>query len=744
MSGSTPKLSFRIAGLVGLVAALVHATWVLGLPFQLDDYHVLSDPLLAFDPARSWGEQQIPAFMCRIPMWIAWLIATPFAGEPRSPFAYHVVGLLLHGLVVGLVARVASRGLERRAAIVTASFAGLAGGAMQAISWTAAWSSATYTLFGLLALEGALSFDAFASRTRRAIALATVIGASALVLVAKAPAVVVPAVVSVLFIGHCIGGDRRLELRLGVVAIGVGSAFGWLARSWFLGAGELGYFESATPSLATVVERLPHGAAGLAQALFPWNRDALFVADTPWIAALFGQRVPGAIVAGVVFGLVALAGLFANTTRARTALVAVALVPACLPLAMLYEHTQTNVAARSAYLALPLAFAAWALGLEALFAWRRAAGGFALCLGALVLVDGTLHVARTERRVGAHVQHSLELLGQAAGTSRPDVIVARVGGGGIGSVPALGILVERAAKPPFVLADGALDRTRVESFVSDEDFERAWAEGAFGTNGELVVVNLRPGNEPFVEATLEATAASGAFESSGPGDFRAAELPRLRVGWLVVEDVPASGEEVSFVLEHTDGTSHRVGPVRAPGAGRLLVELPAPVEADLRVARVRVEAGWAVDALAWRAPGPTVDWAPGLDEARPLVFDAAAAPLIPIGRPDWPLPKRLELVLEDAHERSLVVWCDEVVQGPESDAFRLSALHQSRLGPPLAIPAMPWSAVAQDVLGPRLTRDRYRWLAFSATVLFLSPDGSAVLGRSGTSRGRLVLPPTDE
>ena len=275
------------------LAAFLGQAWILELPFQLDDFALVGRPMALFGHVEQLADQDIPPFMCRIPMWLAWAFVHLFAREPLSPLPFHVFGLVLHASAALLLARVVARHapveLARVAALVAGGGFAIAAGAMQAVSWTAAWSSLLYTLFGLLGIN--LALDARARGAWLGTAGAGL--AFYLAVITKAPAVVVPAAAFAVLALTAAARKRWRRLGGEALATGMGVGLGLVTRTLFLGTQHLRYEERVTPPLSDLPQIVGDGFVAFGQALYPWNRSPLF---------LGGRAAAGAAGAGRALG----------------------------------------------------------------------------------------------------------------------------------------------------------------------------------------------------------------------------------------------------------------------------------------------------------------------------------------------------------------------------------------------------------------------------------------------------------
>jgi hypothetical protein len=597
-------------------AACACGAWMLELPFQYDDYVLLGDPWRLFGDAAAASSELAPGtapFMLRWTTWLCWGWLRELGPEPLDPRVHHAVGLCLHALVCVLLARIVWRatGSTWGARIAGLAFALCAGGA-QAVSWIAAWGDVLAALFALIALEALLA--ARESHPRRALALrAAAVFAFFACLVAKEPALIfAPALALVLaslaLAGLRAGGAARaraartLAVELGVIALGLlGSA---LARRATLGTFDLTYAGHPRPPLSELPELLRGGLQVLAQALYPWNRDALFDDMPPWLGALGGMALPLGLLA-----LVALGGVFGHA-RARAPLCACALLAlvCSVPSGAITIGSPTNVLSRTAYA--PLLPVCALLGL-ACAAWfkrprARAFGLLGCALLALVFADGRAHYLATERtaadeqRAFHALLHALRDEQAARASAAPLAVVAVLPEPGYADIPLLGPLAPRAFRAPFARGN-EIELTVVGHpyLLRDAFVEQDWSER------DLALVEthgIRAGLEPARAPRPRGAAA------------RAERMP-VRTGALRFGLQPGAPRPRWELLEQTrEAQTYAAAPAWPAHALRALeLELPASPATGAR--------------LSTRAEAALPDEPrPSLRERHELVFAAAVLP----------------------------------------------------------------------------------------------------------------------
>lgn len=761
--GIGPRAALLVAGVTVLAQA-----WMLDLPFQLDDYLLLPDPLAHFTHVERMREQDVPAFMCRMPMWIAWWLVGLVVREPWSPVPFHVFGLALHALAALLLARLVARHapeeLARRGAVIAGCLFGAAGGAMQAVSWTAAWSSLIYTLFALGALN--LALDARARGTWGGTAGAAL--CLYLAVITKVPALVaVAAVLLLLFLSAAARGAwRRLAGELALCGLAI--VLGMATRRWFLGTLHLRYEARVEPGLLELPGIVARGFHALGQALYPWNRDPLLAGEEPWLARL---GLPAPALAALFCAPLLVAGL-ALAPRARPYLgaLALALVGAVVPPGALYLGQATNVASREAYLPLAVSAAALGIAAAALSARRPALGAAALALLAVFVADGTWHVARSERLNGAEVRSTRALLdgvaaqAEAERPGRVPLVLALVPDGGFAGIPSMGRLLPHALVPPFA------ERARLEVRVFKSAAElRDWLASADVGARDVVVLGpevdaaweplapdpalggaanrarrllrpltpLRPGRASAEPPLLPYDAEAGAWRADPPLPAHAAGALELALD----DGAPLAG---AFVFRSGDAEySALIDDPGSPGT-RLTLEVPAAL--PLRFGPPLASIAWRgsappgplrvlphVPLLAPLSPAPGTDFPTSAVRHTGPLFSAAAPP------PDLRRGSfaRLE-VRFDLLGRAASVFSDfpAPAQGPL--AHTPAALHLDAAAPAPILEAAPWSVLLDDRILPALAAGRLRTATFQWRLTLHHPGGTPA-ARTPFQTARFVL-----
>ncbi len=775
------------------VAVLAQA-WILALPFQFDDYSVLGAPreIFAAAPASSEGSEM------RLPLWLSWSLCHALAGEPLSPLPFHIWGLCLHGfvsvLLARLVARVAPAAFAERAGLLAGLAFGLSAGGIQAVSWTAAQSDVLFPLFGLLAAHALFDARARGARgegTRVLRARLAAVLWTWLALVSKTPAFLVPVALFALLLAVPPGPHRR-GVRLGELAcLVLATALGCAARYAYLGTLELRYGALTLPSVLEFPALLPRALGALGQALYPWNQDPAFAGDGPLLARLvsrFDVRPP--TMALVIFGA-PLAAAAVLERRARAALAAAGLLAllCSAPAALLYSGQATNVVSRTTYFPLLAAWTAVAIACAALCARTRGVGLACTVLAFVVVLDTTVHVARTELLAAAQQTHARAEIARvvdehaALATGRELVLLAIVSDGGLGGVPCLGYGVVEAHRPPFVAAPG-LD---VRAFGS---FDQALEHLAGATLADRDLALLVEGVVEGVEAAARPGGApddpNGTLGTPGArlrADARLRSIGELRPGVATT----ALGPAVAWSARE-DGSSWRVEPplpahavcavelVFEPGAaeaGELvlaradesLAAIPLELEGSTRTRRVPFET-WLTLADALGAPVVAAHWTgrarlaawpamlvhvplleplfPGPDAAIELGSDPPRFELaLPAGA-SLPSAARLELRQHLPRAGARAFFGDG--RTPLADERRrlvleLTSAHLRREHSPAAGPpadAVAWSAARERLEADLRTRRAYGgemdWRAS------LHHPGGHVAARSRFRPGRFVLP----
>jgi hypothetical protein len=455
------------------VVAIVAQFWILGLPFQFDDYAMLSDPLSIFARAYNGGELtsgEQPAFMMRFTLWLFWAIGRACSGDVLSPVPFHATALLLHGVTSLLVAKLVTRLAPAHLATTAGTLAGLAfaisSGGIQAVSWTAAQSDLLFPLFGLLAANAffAARDHAGPHRTKRHVVafLFTV-----LALWSKAPAFLIPpALFFLLWTKRPSTTQGRAffprQLRVETFWLALALITGFASRFLYLGSFQLRY-QSTTVDLSTFTDMVPRALHVLGQALYPWNRHEVFCGDGPWFAELYlsnGTTSP-AMIAGVLFGVIALLA-FVLERRVRGALLTCLLLAfvCSLPSALISEFLPTNVLGRTTYFPLVFAWSSIALAIAALIHRVRPLGLLALALSSVAIVDTRNHVVKTETLASEYHAAAIDLIENTqikyltTDQVAPLVQIVVLPDNALGGIPVHGYRLEEAFMPPFYPAPG--------------------------------------------------------------------------------------------------------------------------------------------------------------------------------------------------------------------------------------------------------------------------------------------------
>ncbi len=159
----------RYVVLLVLLAALISNYWVLGLPFQLDDYTQIPRAVNMFGgspaPESSPGSSaQVPApagspsapdYLFRPVLWL-WLASVArLSPRPLDPWVFHAAAWALHALVAALLAWLLARRLGRTAALFGGLLFAVHPAGCEATSWIAAGGDLLMTLFLVLATMAA-------------------------------------------------------------------------------------------------------------------------------------------------------------------------------------------------------------------------------------------------------------------------------------------------------------------------------------------------------------------------------------------------------------------------------------------------------------------------------------------------------------------------------------------------------------------------------------------------------------
>ena len=630
----------RALGFVFAIAVLAHA-WTLALPFQFDDYALVGDPLSLFALVPAQVDAGESPFMLRWTLWLYWGLCAAVSGKPLSPVPFHLGALLLHGfvcvLLARLVARLAPRPIARRAAILAGLLFGVSGGGIAAVSWSAAQSDLLFPLFGLLAATAFLDARERAGRaraTRLALALFWVWVA----LVSKAPAFLVPPVLGLLLwsVRPGVGGGplrRKLlprVLRVEWAVLASGLFLGLLSRFLYLGTFRLQYQEVGVPGPSGLPVALSGALATLGQALYPWNRSAVFTGDGPVLAELLFARFdsPPAVFAASLCGALLVVALVRAPLARRAILLSIALAVLCaLPSGLLYSGQPTNVLGRTTYFPLLFALPALAFACAALLERRAVTGWLVTVVLGLFVIDATVHVARTELLSAAHHQQALDQVERArveherAGSGGELRVLAILPDNGLGGIPALGYRLSDACRPPFRAAP-AIDvvvfetpEAALDLLQSGEDL-RARDLALIGR--EWNVLPVEPASGETVGAAERERLRLRAWTPLRPGLVTAgAALDwRLEAGseteeerWVPIAPVPAHAL-TTFWIGFEAGAAMTGELVLERAAGRATF-IPLEVAASSSRRRVPLAPwlvltdalGAPVSAVSWRAPG---------------------------------------------------------------------------------------------------------------------------------------------
>ncbi len=739
----TKPRPFRAGPVVFLAAVGAHL-WVLGLPFQLDDYFLLPDPLRHFGHARNFlAEEGLPAFMLRWPLWMLWAAIEPLAGKPLSPVPYHLVGLFLHGLTALLVGRAVHRFASVRgskgAGLVAGLAFGLAGGHMQAVSWISAWSSLLYTLFGLAAWE---CFQTARWKEKQHVPWALGVLLLYLALVTKASAIVVPAVLALLLLATARGqrslepeirptqGPRvGIELALLAATVLLGFASRWL---WF-GSPGFRYYARPAPDIAESIAALPSGFRALAQGLAPWNQDPLLADIPPLFAAALGNTpLAGWLPLGWL--LTGILVIFATCPQARAAFaaLALALVPAVFPAGVAYAGQATNVVSRTLYLPMVIVAALIALAIVAGMQREQRRWLTLLWSGLLFLfwVDGLAHVSATETRAADEQRAAFALfeeLAENAPGERSFYVIEPPSG--LGDIPVLGDLLSLALSPPF---QASRDYS-LATFGSPDELLRHWSPLR---DAERTVILLGPeldvhGNVAPVDPEGTALqnrerrrlrALSPWLENIAPAVISLQrESKPGEVRWILPEPLPLTsfhGLELTSALPLRGSLSLHCEDGLHPSSP-LDVSLPEGRHPLRPVDSLASLFGDPLVALSWQGdPVPELSLLPRAVElealspppAAVLPIDPAEPPLFQIAPTDLgssDCEVLLELIFVDLGGSLALEATGQLERSPEAHAFRPTSLRLGQL-------ELPWATLIAGHLTPELerrsqTRARFHW-----------------------------------
>jgi hypothetical protein len=759
------------------VAAALAQAWILELPFQLDDYLMLADPIGLFDQTGLFENQGVPAFMLRWPLWLLWAVIEAVTGEPYSPFAFHLVALALHGLAAVLLARVTAAFAGPRAGVLAGLAFGVAAGAIQAASWVSAWSDLLLTVFALAALD---AFQVAAEREGPRAWSRIVQGGTwtLFALLTKASAVLVPVLLLVVLFAP----DRtwmprpvRKRLRASGVVIVLATLVALSIRWVMLGAFLPRYGTVASPGLAELPALVPVAAEAVGQALYPWNRSPMFDGDEPLLARAFAMPLSvGRLFVVVLFVLPwpILATLARRRIGGGMVLAGALALLAALPTAVIYDGQQTNVVARTLYLSLAPVFAALGTALAVLLATRRLrpVGVLGVVGLAFFLADGRQHVRATElwqadeqRALRAEVEvATLEL--ERTRPGQPLVVCLLLPEAGFAMLPDLGMHAPRAFMPPFTHPPG----TRVVVGQSGDELARAIAAADLGASALVLLAPVcQPGWVPYPakvgcpgevnrkarRATRQrplrlglpsrrASSVSLAPDESDPGRFVPdVPLPSHALGALALPLAATALEASVHVVLERDGEPPTVLTARVPAepTGEPLILAPPPDLDELfagPITAVRVEGDATLDGrprLLDRLPRPEPVEPAAEFERLPL--DPATPPRFRVSAPAGRRPAFARLELRRATPVGrLSAYADVPLAGQPANGpltLRPTVLHLDPHLPPGTAPAAsaPWSLFATEVLAPELRAAAGADLLFEWRVT-LHHEGGPLASRS--------------
>jgi hypothetical protein len=727
-----------------LVATGAAQAWTLDLAYQLDDYSMLWRPVELFTLATNWDDPGAPHFALRWTLWALWALLDAVLPTPRPSFAYHTVGWLLHlactAGVWQLTRRLVPAGTPPWIPAAAALGFGTAGGVAQAHSWISAWGDLLLALcatWSAVALLQARERD----RSQRLASRLPLAGWTLLALLSKEPALVLPPLLAVLSLAlplPLLESDprgRRRRLREGA-ALTLALLPALAARFLTLGTLEPRYSNLRSPELADGWNLLQSGAAGLGQALLPWNRDAL-VAD---VLAFAARALPEVAAPRLGVGLwcgALLLGVAAAPRRWRP-LFAVGLGALLFawPAGAVYDGAPHNSIGRTLYAALAFASASGGLVLGSLA--LRGPGGRALAsiLASAALLlhgDGLLQVARIERLAhGERVTQTAALERAAAAVGRSGRVLLRAPPHDLGGVPQLGPLVAEHLRPEFsrgpqvsvlwatddaelaaLLADAAPQPSRVTVLrrlpQTTAEAPLAQQRAARGWRGSAPVLAV-PSTEELERA--------GTWESLADGGRLQFDPPLAPVGFAGLRLTPQSEGTVQLLLRDGSGGA-RPGPqlwIEPRGVGRPhSLGLPADLDLRLGPPLVAVEVrGGSVTEAALLSELPAIAWTERvwppdvvLDPSRP------PTPLEVVLPPDFQFPRQARLTMRLGRRSEAVpVLGDAELESLGGDRWRfeLRTLHldpRSAPGDP-TVPSAPWAAaverLAAIVEGAGLTR----------------------------------------
>jgi hypothetical protein len=440
-------------GWVPFAVAVVSHAWVLGLPFQADDYLLvpkageflgLESPPPADDPR---ADAQIGnTYLFRPAAWFLWWLLVQARGGLADPLVFHAAGLLLHGAAAVLLLRVLVRVFSRGAALAGAVLFAMAPGAAQATSYVAAGGDQLAVLFMLLATSQ-LQRDRARPSWGRAVAAGVFAALAFLskdVAVASLPAALLAAAAT--------PGPKPARPFRPVAVIVLAIALAAAARAAYLGTWKPVYLGAPNVGLAN----LRHLGGLFLELLAPWRRCEGLEDLAPASAGIFrGAAASGLrMAAAAAFCLPLVAGLVRRPwpLAARLAAIGVALALALAPALVIYHPPSTHVVSRALYAASAIAAAAVTAALHAGGASRVGRWVAAASLLPLVLLWSNLvrHVARTELRAGDVVRARLESMSDLARSVGPAArIVAVDEQFELGCVPLVYFGIGSAMQPPF-------------------------------------------------------------------------------------------------------------------------------------------------------------------------------------------------------------------------------------------------------------------------------------------------------
>ncbi len=456
----------RYVVLLVLLAALISNYWVLGLPFQLDDYTQIPRALNLFErapaaesstgtsapPPAPTANPSSPDYLFRPVFWF-WLASVArLSPRPLDPWVFHAASWALHALVAALLAWLLARRLGRTAALFGGLLFAVHPAGCEATSWIAAGGDLLMTLFLVLATMAATGPPPTLLRA----GLAGLAFGLALLSKEHAIAALPPLALLLTF-------RRPFSVAAAVgrlATAGVPTALAYLFPVHELNTWSLSYAggrDASLDLLPTLLKKAP---------------DLLRTLAAPWMATELGSRPPvflqtmGAealretwnLAATIVAGAVGLVALFGLCSHRLGAVIASLVGLVCLAVPALFAAPSVDmfVFSRTLYvLMVPVAcvFGAGAQNLHNLRFLRFIA--YAVWFAAVVAVipislDSLVHCARSWSDRGDATRRVAAFLGDHADRLPAGTAILFVKEDAeLSAVPGIGPMAPAILAPPF-------------------------------------------------------------------------------------------------------------------------------------------------------------------------------------------------------------------------------------------------------------------------------------------------------